>query len=171
MKKYHQIVIIVIILLCSITSYTYYKNCLYGNSSKEIISSLSKLYNSEIDIVDIIEIDNTKVVAFVSNQDTGIATFIKNKNNQYKYLESEIGKSNYIVHYGNIDTKIMCATIVENKNVSSVLLKKDNIVEKKWEIKKSKPILIYYNDESIQNTAFDFEFIYLDSEGNKIERY
>ena len=38
-------------------------------------------------------------------------------------------------------------------------------------IKKSKPILIYYNDESIQNTAFEFEFIYLDSEGNKIERY
>ena len=85
MKKYHQIVIIVIILLCSITSYTYYKNCLYGNSSKEIISSLSKLYNSEIDIVDIIEIDNTKVVAFVSNQDTGIATFIKNKNNHKRW--------------------------------------------------------------------------------------
>ena len=56
-------------------------------------------------------------------------------------------------------------------SVSIDLLKKDNIVEKKWEIKKSKPILIYYNDESIQNTAFDFEFIYLDSEGNKIERY
>lgn len=167
-KNKISILFICILLLIIISFISFNKHRFYGDTKQDIINVLSDLYESTVDVVDTIEIDNTKIVAFITNGNTGVATFIKNNSRHYVMSESMHGRSEFIVNYGYIDSKRMCVAIANNQNISTILFKKNGVVAKTWDVNSTSPLMVYYNDESIQNESFEFEFIFLDKDGNKI---
>jgi hypothetical protein len=140
---------------------------IYGNNRESIIESIKSNPiiedKNDFEIVDIVDADeNTKIVGFFSNGGTGVASFIKNKDNNYEMKEIKTQGNTKTAYFNVISRDIEDKKFVVVSNgdgLDKVTLKINN------KYNQSKDNLI--NKPSV--TIFDLEYPEKESKSLAIE--
>lgn len=134
--KIINILLAVICLISAILIFVgnvYSNKEIYGNNRESIIECIKSdpIIEDKNDLViaDIIDVDKTtRIVGFFSNGGTGVATFIKNKNNNYKMEQIDIHENTTTsyFHIINRDTDDIKFVVVSNGNSLDKIVVKEN---------------------------------------------
>jgi hypothetical protein len=119
-KKKIMIIITVLILVLVASYYFYNSKKLYGNdqaSIVKVINSIDNYKNKEIEILEIKDFKDVRIVGFLSNSNPSYIEFNKNKKGNYvwRHIESHSDESfsTFLPLMGN--TKMMFVTNHENE--------------------------------------------------------
>jgi hypothetical protein len=121
MRKKKTGIIISVLILGLVASYYFYMSKeLYGNdkaSIVKVINSIDDYKNKEIEILEITDFNDERIVGFLSNNNPAYIEFNKNKKGDYvwRHIESRDNESfaMFLLLIGN--TKIMFVTNYQNK--------------------------------------------------------
>jgi hypothetical protein len=161
-----------------ISIFIFYNNShkeIYGNNRESIIESIKSdpiIENkNDLEIADIIDTDeNTRIVGFFSNGGTGVASYIKNKNNNYKMktIHFQDNAMTAYFHVINRDIKDNKFVVVSNGDgLDKVILKindkynqsKDNLINKS-------SVTIFDLEYPENKSELDIEVIFLGPNGD-----
>lgn len=133
MKK---IFIIIIFVICGFIAWYYLNHkTIYGNDVESIIERIesNKLYeNSNIEIIDINDSGEYRIVAFLSNDNPSYIRFRNDGKGNYKFLDSEtrsnVDFSNFIIPLHNKESVEILVLNVKNSysNVTGLNFKANN---------------------------------------------
>lgn len=121
MRKKKTGIIISVLILGLVASYYFYMSKeLYGNdkaSIVKVINSIDDYKNKEIEILEITDFNDERIVGFLSNNNPAYIEFNKNKKGDYvwRHIESRDNESfaMFLLLIGN--TKMMFVTNYQNK--------------------------------------------------------
>lgn len=139
MKKY--IFLILLTIFITGCSYSLGNTDTYGNSDKEVMRYLNKsdvmgdMGKDNLQIIDTMEIEDSKIIGFMSDTAQGILIYQKDENNNYtikfstvdSIWEDSMGLRTYEIEYGVKDS-------IENDNNGYVVLSNGNNSASKVEL-------------------------------------
>lgn len=118
---YISIIVILIALLAFFSSLDWSKK-LYGNdeeSIKKVISSIKGYENESIEILEIQDFYDVRIVGFLSNNNPAYIQFIKNQkgNYEWQYIEKSTNQpfASYLIQEKNNETEFLYFMIVTNE--------------------------------------------------------
>jgi len=123
LKQIRTYIFSVLIIIFFLSIYPFYHtNNLYGNDKESIIKvihSIEGYKNRSIDILGIKDYNDMRMVGFLSDNEPGCATFVKEKWGQYRWLDIEVKQGEtFALFYRPISVnnkKVMIVTNSENK--------------------------------------------------------
>ncbi|MGL4338588.1 MAG: hypothetical protein ACRCST_17005 [Turicibacter sp.] len=100
---------IIIILISIVLGISYLmiedeRSKLYGNDEQTILKSIARLYQVDetaIEVIEVVDVDEYRIVGFQMDQRFGVAQFEKNDQGDYLNIKSQISgsKQSYDVHF------------------------------------------------------------------------
>jgi hypothetical protein len=184
MKKILLAIFVALIMISVATGY-YFKQdkALNGNNEdsikKYLYSNLIPKTENDINIIDTVEIENSKIVGFSTNKGQGVVMFDKDKKGNYTtgrdgvydiIDKKHIKVSAYSVRYGN-DSKSAYVIISDGKDVSKVEIVVNDKKNYSKKVKLNEPSMVIFNENELRNvsTSRDIKFNFFNSEGTLIE--
>ncbi|MCI2256181.1 hypothetical protein L2D08_17685 [Domibacillus sp. PGB-M46] len=149
----------------------------YGNdkeSIEKVIQSIEGYENESIDILEIKDIYNERVVAFLSNNNPGYIQFYRNKKGDYKWkhIEKSEGQSfaPYLIHVSNEESNVLKFMIVTNQENNIAKIELDvNKQAIKQEFKVNQNSVSWIDLPAGKTLTYKYK--YFDKDGNIIGNY
>ena len=124
----------IVLSVISITFFSVYSSKeIYGNDKESIVRSIKSneiIENkNDLEIADIVDVDeDMRIVGFFSNGGTGVATFIKNKSNNYVMKQIDIHENTMTTYFNivNRDTDEIKFVVVSNWSSLDKIVVKNN---------------------------------------------
>lgn len=149
-------------------------NKLYGNDKQSIvkvIKSIEGYENQSIEIIEIKDIYDDRIVVFLANNNPAYIQFSKNQkgNYEWKYIESRAGQSfaSYLIHLStenNDVLKFMIVTTEKNDVAKFQLDVNGQVIEQDFNVKQNS---VTWMDLPEAKTH-TFKYKYFDENGNVI---
>jgi len=162
-----------VLLLFNYLNSSFYLN---GNDKESIIKTLHSLEmheNSSIEIIEIKDIGDQRIVPFLDNGRPAYIHFVKNKYGNYKWEGTERMEgslSNFLIHNRNIDGDLfsllfLIVTTKENEIAKMELGINERVFVEEFDINKNAATWI----ELPKEKDMSFTYNYYDENGNSIE--
>lgn len=184
MKKILLAIFVVSIMISVAIGY-YFKQdkALNGNNEdsikKYLYSNLIPKTENDINIIETVEIENSKIVGFSTNKGQGVVIFDKDKKGNYTtgrdgvydtIDKKHIKVSAFSVRYGN-SSKSSYVIISDGKDVSRVELVVNGKKSYSKKVKLNEPSMVIFTDNEQRNvsTSGDIKFKFFNSDETLIE--
>lgn len=141
---------------------------------KELINADEKSSFSLIDSVDVS--NNSTIVGYKTNSSQGVVVFDKDKDNNYNIVDgNSVGVDDGLgvtTHSINYDNTMALVILGNSKSVSKVEVLVNNSKKQTYELTPEKPSMFILDKNLIKdaNGNASIEFVYLDKNGNKINK-
>lgn len=178
-KINHKYTFLAIALITIIIIYVFVSNKqTYGNDKESIIDVIQSIdgYNSEsIEILEIKDIHNNRIVSFLLNDSPAFIQFYKNPrgNYEWKYVEKKEGES-FSVFIVNLrdeksnDLRMLVVSNQYNEIAQMELSVNERIFKEKFNVNQSNVSWINITKTNGDGKSLTFEYKYFDVEGNQI---
>jgi hypothetical protein len=177
-KKKLGTIFVTIILVDMISIYYNNTKELYGNDKDSIVKVIKSIEGYEdkyIEILEIKDLSNLRIVAFLSNHSPGYIEFYKNKEGNYVWRHIEVRSdesfSSFLIHLDNTDSpKFMFITNNENE----VAKMQVNINEHKLEQEflPNQATVTWVDLPQTNKDHYEFrKYKFYDKAGNQINEY
>lgn len=173
------IMIPVIIIIISLINVLIINKPLYGNeleSIEKVIKSIDGYENEEIEILDIRDINNDRIVGFLSNSSPAYIHFWKNSEGNYKWNHIEKRKNQsfaeytiYVPNNESSDLKLMIVTNQNNEIAKMEINVNGYIIEQNFAVNQKSVIWIDIPQSS--DNTYTWGFKYFDIDGNLLGHY
>lgn len=146
---------------------------LFGNDKESIarvINSIEGYENSSIEILKIKDFDDSRVVAFLSNNSPGYIQFYKNKDGNYKWQRIEVRDNEAFSTFNTDMPAFMFVTNSENIIAKMQVTISGNLLEQTFTPYKAEVAWLDFPQTDKSEYTFD-DYRYYDKDGNLIEDY
>ena len=182
MKKI-LIAIVILVMILGVTGYNFKQNKLINgkneNSIKKYLYSTLIPKTEDINIIDTVEIEGSKIVGFLNNKGLGVVAFNKDKKGNYttgrdgifETIDKKYVKvSAFSVRYGD-SSKSSYVIISDGKDVGRVELVVNDKKSYSKKVKLSEPSMVIFTDNELSkvSTSRDIKFKFFNSDGTLIE--
>lgn len=171
-----QIISLIILVAIFMIYFINANHKVYGNDRKsiiQVIKSIEGYENESIEILEIKDIDDERVVAFLSNNSPAYIQFSKEKGNYvWKHIEKSASESfsTYLIHIAkNLDKNPLSFMIVTNQNnqiAKMQLSVNDQVIEKEFSVNQNSVSWIQLPESN--GEGYKFTYKYFDKEGNLV---
>lgn len=146
----------------------------YGNdqaSIEQVIKSIEGYENDSIEILEINDINDDRVVGFLSNHNPAYIQFTKNHNGDYQWnhIEKSSGQSfsEFLINVRNDhsnELKMMIVTTQENEIAKMQLSVNNQVKEQEFSVNQKR---VYWRDiPKSKDNNYAFEYKFFDNNGN-----
>ncbi|OME77208.1 hypothetical protein BK120_27165 [Paenibacillus sp. FSL A5-0031] len=171
-NKIIYVLIAVILIAMIVTYFSNSSNKLYGNdkeSIQEVIKSIEGYEDESVEILEIKDIDDARIVGFLSNNNPAYIQFSKNQKGNYKWrnIEKQAGQSftTFLIHKSKNESrnlKFMIVTNQENNIAKMELEVNKQVIEQEFSVNQKS---VTWIDIDKDNTLV-FKYKYYDKDGN-----
>ncbi|GAA0220679.1 hypothetical protein [Metaclostridioides mangenotii] len=185
MKKILITIFVILIMILGVTGYYFKQNKLINGKNENSIKKY--LYNTlipkteDINIIDTVEIEDSKIVGFLNNKGLGVVAFDKDKKGNYTtgrdgifetIDKKHVKVSAFSVRYGD-SSKSSYVIISDGKDVGRVELVVNEKKSYSKKVKLSEPSMVIFTDNELSklSTSRDIKFKFFNSDGTLIEDY
>jgi len=173
------IIIVAIIIIIYLINALIINKPLYGNnleSIEKVIKSIDGYENEEIEILDIRDINNDRIVGFLSNNSPAYIHFRKNSDGNYKWNHIEKRKnqsfSEYMIYVPNNESSNLKLMIVTNQNNEIAKMEvsvNDYVIEQNFAV--NQKTVIWIDIPQSSDNTYTWGFKYFDVDGNLLGHY
>jgi hypothetical protein len=166
----------VIIFITIFVIYLSDSNKLYGNdkeSIEKVIKSIEGYENESIEILEIKDIHDDRVVGFLSNNNPAYIQFFRNKkgNYEWRHIEKSASQSfaSNIIHVSNHESKALKFMIITNQknNIAKIELGvNEQVIEQEFSVNQKSVTWIDLPESN--GETYTFKYKYYDKDGNLI---
>lgn len=174
MKKNKAYVLTVVVILIALFYFSINIGKTYGNdkeSIEKVIQSIKGYENKSIDILEIKDIYDQRLVAFLSNNNPAYIQFSNNEKGNYEWNHIEKSQdqsfAKYLIHVPNKETvllKYMLVTSQENNIAKMELDVNGQVIEQEFRVHQNSVSWI----DLPKDKALAFKYQYFDKDGNVI---
>jgi len=183
MKKILIAIFVILIMILGVTEYYFKQNKLMNgkneNSIKKYLYSTLIPKTEDINIIDTVEIEDSKIVGFLNNKGLGVVAFNKDKKGKYTtgrdgifetIDKKHVKVSAFSVRYGD-SSKSSYVIITDGKDVGRVELVVNDKKSYSKKVKLSEPSMVIFTDNELSkvSTSRDIKFKFFNSDGTLIE--
>jgi hypothetical protein len=183
MKKNLIAISIILIMILGITGFYFKQNKVINgkneNSIKKYLYSTLIPKNEDINIIDTVEIEDSKIVGFLNNKGHGVVAFDKDKKGNYTTGRDgvfdttdrkHVKVSAFSVRYGD-SSKSSYVIISDGKDVGRVELVVNDKKSYSKKVKLNEPSMVIFTDNELSKvaTSRDIKFKFFNSDGTLIE--
>lgn len=174
----YTIVTIIFIVIFAI----YFSNSInkpYGNdkeSIEEVISSIEGYETELIEILEIKDIKEKRIVSFLYNTDPAYIEFSRNQkgNYEWRHIQKSEGQSfaSYLIHttdYGSTISYFMIITNEKNSVAKMELSVNGKVIEHEFSV--NKRAVTWIELPETKDNSYSFKYKYYDKDGNLIGDY
>lgn len=165
------ILIAVILITMIVTYFSNSSNKLYGNdkeSIQEVIKSIEGYEDESVEILEIKDINDARIVGFLSNNNPAYIQFSKNQKGNYEWrnIEKQAGQSftTFLIHKSKDEShnlKFMIVTNQENNIAKMELEVNKQVIEQEFSVNQKS---VTWIDIPKDNTLV-FKYKYYDKDG------
>ncbi|MDQ6421650.1 hypothetical protein RB620_19680 [Paenibacillus sp. LHD-117] len=178
LKKNSKVYISIIVILIAIFVIFSLDNSIkqYGNdkeSIEKVISSIEGYENDSIEILEIKDIYDMRVVGFLSNNNPAYIQFFKNQkgNYEWRHIEKSVNQSfaSYLIQESNNEAKLLKFMIVTNQaNVISKMQLgiNEQVIQQEFNINQKS--VTWINLPESKGDTYTFKYKYYDKDGKLI---
>jgi hypothetical protein len=170
-------IISIIILITIISAYFFINNQkLYGNdkeSIKQVIKSIEGYENESIEILEMKDFNDERIVGFLSKNNPAYIQFLKNSkgNYEWKHVEKMMDDSfsTFLIHFWKDEiknVKFMIVTNQENEIAKMQLGVNEHVIEQKFNTNQKS--VTWIDLPKANDEGYTFTYKYFDKEGKQI---
>lgn len=169
----------IILAIISVTAVVMYfinnEKPLYGNdeeSIEQVIKSIEGYKNNYIEILEIKDIDDYRIVAFLTNNHPAYIEFIKNKDGNYKWKRAEKheGESfaSFLIHQTGQESQYYMFVTNQNNDIAKIELGvNEHTIEQEFNVNQKSVTWIELPQSN--SNSYRFTYKYFDQKGNEID--
>ena len=173
-NKIRYVLLAIILITMIVVYYSNSKNELYGNdkeSIQDVIQSDDGYEGQSVEILEIKDFNDARIVAFLSNNNPAYIQFSKNQNDNYerRFIERHTGEtfSIFLIHLsydGSVNSKLMIVTNQFNNIAKMELEVNKQVIVQEFSInQKSVTWIDLPKDDNLV-----FKYKYYDKDGNEL---
>ncbi|MGG1637601.1 hypothetical protein [Paenibacillus sp. NRS-1760] len=172
-NKIVYVLIAVILITMIVIYFSNSSNVLYGNdkeSIQEVIKSIEGYEDESVEILEIKDINDARIVGFLSNNNPAYIQFSKNQKGNYEWrnIEKQAGQSftTFLIHKSKDESSNLKFMIVTNQdnNIAKMELEVVNkqLIEQEFSVNQKSVTWI----DIPKDSSLVFKYKYYDKDGN-----